>query len=117
MGWGNRAARFFCKITSARKNPEIILSDADTGVSIVLAGEYGSLRITARGTPNKRVDRFQIEFQPWRKSETEEDSILLMTGVLDFDAYKKGESMTIRLDEEAVEMFRLMKAKQIMLQP
>lgn len=123
MGWNQRNARFYCKVESARSQPEVILSDASNGIDIVVAGEYGSLRIRVwardddqykgRKLVEKRVDKFSIDFEPWRKSE-KKGSLTIAEGVLDFDDHTY-DNVMVRLGEEVLEAFNFCRAKEVML--
>lgn len=110
MGWGQRAARFYANIHSARKHNEVILSDRNNGFSATFAGEHGAIHINVYAIGDE--DRFQISFRSWRKSKKDRDT-LLVSGLLDSD--KMGEGMVeMRINDEVLEALTLIKAHKIM---
>lgn len=129
MGWGEQNARFYCEVHSARQRVEKILSNERKGLVIIAAGEYGSLRVELKarsveenvtvgprgGRTYKRrnIDHFTVEFCPWRSCDKPGPSIMIATGPLDYDRVKYGDAL-VRFDDQAVEVYRTMRAIEIL---
>jgi hypothetical protein len=129
MPWNQKNARFYCEVYSARRTKEVILSDAYKGLVIIAAGEQGMLRVTLRADgieektrtgprggihveSRRHLDKFMVEFCPWRSCEAEGDPVVIASGPLDFDRVKHGEAM-VRFDDQAIEVYRTMRAIEI----
>jgi hypothetical protein len=128
MGWNQRNARFYCEVDATDKQQRRILSD--DRLHIVAAGEHGMLRVVLRqdGIEEKmnvgprggrvytrrNIDKFLIEFCPWRKTDSEARTpVVIASGPLDYDRVKHGEAM-VRFDDRAIEVYRTIRAMEVM---
>jgi hypothetical protein len=125
MGWNQRNARFYCEIDATNKQQRKVLSD--DRLLITAAGEQGMLRVLLRqagfeskfgprgGHVGRRnIDKFTVEFCPWRSCEDPDaSSVLIASGPLDYDRVKHGEAM-VRFDDQAIEVYRTIRAMEIM---
>lgn len=132
MGWNQRNARFYSTIEATNKQTRTVLSD--DRLLIEAAGEHGMLRVLLRAVSKERSnvvigprggvnsdwrnnDKFTVEFCPWRKTDSEERSpILIASGPLDYDRVKHGEAM-VRFDDQAIEVYRTIRAMEVMSEP
>lgn len=131
MGWNQRNARIYCEVDATHKQRRTILSDDHMG--IVVAGEQGSLRISVqahaseetvilgprggRTRTHRNKETFKVWFCPWRScDDPRAEDILIASGPLDYDRVKHGEAM-VRFDDQAIEVYRTLRAMEIMREP
>lgn len=132
MSWGQQNARFYCSVHSARKRPEIVLGSAESGLEIVAAGEHGAIELilSAQGWEEEILvaprggktikrqpyDTFKVRYAPWRScTDRIGPSVDIAWGRLDYDKVRHGDTC-VRLNDETMELYRTMRAMEIMKQ-